>query len=119
MRPASPSVRPVIVSVNDSMPWENGRQISIKASLFQDGSLISEITHHSTNFLYGCRGYTLLIGSDANGSLIWDVKLRGKTAGGVCDLFTSSLQKVVRKESIDAERARETRQVHVYYHILD
>jgi hypothetical protein len=98
------------------MPWANGRQMSVKATLFRNGTLVSEVTTHSKNLLYGCRGYVLIVGSDEAGRRIWHTELRGKTAGSVGDPFCSSLQKVaIITTNIDTQMACRTCRMDVYY----
>jgi len=63
---------------NSPYPRNEGNQICVRANLYRDGTLVSEVTTESNSALHGCRGAA--VGSDEGGNARWTVKLLGKRA---------------------------------------
>lgn len=101
------------------MPWENNRKISVKAKLYRNGILVSEITNHSRNLFHGCRGSAYIIGSSDDGTKLWEIQLRGKTAGGLLDCFCSSFQKARATNNIHVDEVPRTRHMDVFYDLQE
>lgn len=107
------------IAISHSMAWENKRKISIKAKLYRNGILVSEITNRSRNLFHGCRGSVYIIGSTVDGTMLWETQLRGKTAGGLLDCFCSSYQKARVTHRISADDVPNTHRMDVFYDLQE
>ena len=107
------------ITINHSMAWANNRKISINAKLYRNGILVCEITNRSRSLFHGCRGSAYIIGSGVDGTILWEIQLRGKTAGGLLDCFCSSYQKARVTHRIRADDVPNTHHMDVFYDLQE
>ena len=89
-------------------------KISIKAKLYRNGILVSEITNRSRNLFHGCRGSVYIIGSTVDGTILWETQLRGKTAGGLLDCLKARVT-----HRISADDVPNTHHMDVFYDLQE
>jgi hypothetical protein len=104
-----------VLSINDCSQWSDGNQICVRVNLYRDGTLASEVTTESDNYLHGCRGGAVAVGSDEAGKALWTAKLQGKTACSLGDMSCASFQRQEVVVHVDAEAARHTSDIHLFY----
>jgi hypothetical protein len=104
-----------VLSVNDCSQWSDENQICVRANLYRDGTFASEVTTESDSFLHGCRGGVVAVGSDDAGKALWTAKLQGKTACGLGDMSCASFQRHEVMAHVDAEAAKHTSRIHLFY----
>jgi hypothetical protein len=109
------SVAAHVLSVNDCSQWNDGSQICVRANLYRDGTLASEITTESDSFLHGCRGGAMVVGSDDAGKALWTTKLQGKAACSLGDTSCASFQRHEIVAHVDTEAAKHTSRIHLFY----
>jgi hypothetical protein len=104
-----------VLSVNDCSQWNDESQICVRANLYRDGTLASEITTESDSFLHGCRGGAVAVGSDNAGKALWTAKLQGKAACSLGDKTCASFQRHEMVAHVDTEAAKCTTRIHLFY----
>jgi len=104
-----------VFSVNDCSQWSDENQICVRANLYCDSTLASEVTTESDSFLHGCRGGVVAVGSDDAGKALWTTKLQGKAACGLNDGSCVSFQRHEVMAHVDTEAAKHTSRIHLFY----
>lgn len=87
-----------------------------RGTLFSDGRFDAEVHMKSNSVFHGCRGGAVAVGSDQAGKSIWTAKLPGRTAGGLSDPFCPSECKSLVTVHVDAEAAKKTAAIRIFYH---